>query len=153
MYIGLGIFLIVVGAILTFALNASVDAVNLGMIGWIWAEFLDPDGESSSSSSSSRRLMMTTTATERPFIPAMGKSWLLPLYDPLVWLLRLGPLRHALLREALGAQALHEVLEDDSDLFATSDEAPAQANRDLGKLLGRLPARQRCSASNAYEVA
>lgn len=35
MYIGLGIFLIVVGAILTFALNASVDAVNLGMIGWI----------------------------------------------------------------------------------------------------------------------
>ncbi len=35
MYIGLGIFLIVVGAILTFALNASVDAVNLGLIGWI----------------------------------------------------------------------------------------------------------------------
>ena len=35
MYIGLGIFLIVVGAILTFALNASVDAVNLEMIGWI----------------------------------------------------------------------------------------------------------------------
>ena len=35
MYIGLGIFLIVVGAILTFALNASVDAVNLGAIGWI----------------------------------------------------------------------------------------------------------------------
>lgn len=35
MYIGVGIFLIVVGAILTFALNASVDAVNLGMIGWI----------------------------------------------------------------------------------------------------------------------
>ena len=35
MYIGLGIFLIVVGAILAFALNASVDAVNLGVIGWI----------------------------------------------------------------------------------------------------------------------
>jgi hypothetical protein len=35
MYIGVGIFLIVVGAILTFALNASVDAVNLEMIGWI----------------------------------------------------------------------------------------------------------------------
>ena len=35
MYIRVGIFLIVVGAILTFALNASVDAVNLGMIGWI----------------------------------------------------------------------------------------------------------------------
>jgi len=35
MYIGVGIFLIVVGAILTFALNASTDVVNLGMIGWI----------------------------------------------------------------------------------------------------------------------
>ncbi|WP_270888770.1 DUF6458 family protein [Pedococcus sp. 5OH_020] len=35
MYIGVGIFLIVVGAILTFALNASVDAVNLAAIGWI----------------------------------------------------------------------------------------------------------------------
>lgn len=35
MYIGVGIFLIVVGAILTFALNASVDAINLDVIGWI----------------------------------------------------------------------------------------------------------------------
>jgi hypothetical protein len=35
MYIGVGIFLIVVGAILTFALNESVDAVNLAMVGWI----------------------------------------------------------------------------------------------------------------------
>jgi Domain of unknown function (DUF6458) len=35
MYIGVGIFLIVVGAILTFALHASLSAVNLGMIGWI----------------------------------------------------------------------------------------------------------------------
>ena len=35
MYIGLGIILIVIGAILAFALNASVDVVNLGMIGWI----------------------------------------------------------------------------------------------------------------------
>lgn len=35
MYIGVGTFLIVVGAILTFALNASTDVVNLGMIGWI----------------------------------------------------------------------------------------------------------------------
>ncbi len=33
MAIGSGIFLIVVGAILTFALNASV--VNLGAVGWI----------------------------------------------------------------------------------------------------------------------
>jgi hypothetical protein len=35
MYIGVGIFLIVVGAILTFALNASVGAVDLDMVGWI----------------------------------------------------------------------------------------------------------------------
>lgn len=35
MAIGSGIFLIVVGAILTFALNASVDAINLGVVGWI----------------------------------------------------------------------------------------------------------------------
>jgi hypothetical protein len=35
MYIGVGIFLIVVGAILTFALNASTDVVNLEVIGWI----------------------------------------------------------------------------------------------------------------------
>ncbi len=36
MYIGVGIFLIVVGAILTFAVDtSSVDAVNLEMIGWI----------------------------------------------------------------------------------------------------------------------
>ena len=35
MYIGVGIFLIVVGAILTFALNVSVGAVDLDVIGWI----------------------------------------------------------------------------------------------------------------------
>jgi hypothetical protein len=35
MYIGLGIFLIVVGAILTFALHASLGAVDLNAIGWI----------------------------------------------------------------------------------------------------------------------
>ncbi|MBM6401624.1 DUF6458 family protein [Phycicoccus sonneratiae] len=35
MYIGLGIFLLVVGAILTFAVGDSVDAVNLTMIGYI----------------------------------------------------------------------------------------------------------------------
>lgn len=36
MYIGVGIFLIVVGAILTFAVDtSSVSAVNLEMIGWI----------------------------------------------------------------------------------------------------------------------
>ncbi|MFJ4396754.1 sigma-70 family RNA polymerase sigma factor [Pseudomonas sp. NPDC089396] len=37
----------------------------------------------------------------------------------------------------------HESLEEDSDLFAASDEAPAEARRDLGKLLGQLPERQR----------
>jgi protein-S-isoprenylcysteine O-methyltransferase Ste14 len=35
MSIGLGIFLIVIGAILTFALNVSVDVVDLDLIGWI----------------------------------------------------------------------------------------------------------------------
>ena len=36
MALGTGIFLIVVGAILTFALNESVDAVNLELVGWIF---------------------------------------------------------------------------------------------------------------------
>lgn len=35
MAIGSGIFLIALGAILAFALNESVDAVNLVMVGWI----------------------------------------------------------------------------------------------------------------------
>jgi hypothetical protein len=35
MYIGLGIFLIVVGAILAFALHASLGAVDLTAVGWI----------------------------------------------------------------------------------------------------------------------
>lgn len=35
MAIGTGIFLIVVGAILTFALNTSVDVVDLEVVGWI----------------------------------------------------------------------------------------------------------------------
>ena len=35
MAIGSGIFLIAVGAILTFAVGDSVDAVDLGLIGWI----------------------------------------------------------------------------------------------------------------------
>ena len=35
MAIGGGIFLIVVGAILTFALNTTVEAVNLDAAGWI----------------------------------------------------------------------------------------------------------------------
>ncbi|MDF0729558.1 sigma-70 family RNA polymerase sigma factor [Pseudomonas entomophila] len=39
--------------------------------------------------------------------------------------------------------ALHDPLEDDSELFAAGDEAPSEASRDLGRLLERLPARQR----------
>lgn len=39
--------------------------------------------------------------------------------------------------------ARHEVLDDDSDLFACSDEEPSEARRDLGKLLAQLPERQR----------
>ncbi|WP_449433269.1 sigma-70 family RNA polymerase sigma factor [Pseudomonas putida] len=39
--------------------------------------------------------------------------------------------------------ALHDVLEDDCEVFAVSDEEPAQARRDLGKLLEQLPERQR----------
>ena len=35
MAIGLGIFLMVVGAVLTFAINATVEAVNLDAVGWI----------------------------------------------------------------------------------------------------------------------
>jgi FtsH-binding integral membrane protein len=35
MGIGLGIFLIVAGAILTFALNLTVAGLNLDVIGWI----------------------------------------------------------------------------------------------------------------------
>lgn len=38
--------------------------------------------------------------------------------------------------------ALHDPLEDDA-LFAMGDEEPRQASRDLGRLLERLPARQR----------
>ncbi|WP_297081938.1 DUF6458 family protein [uncultured Demequina sp.] len=35
MAIGTGIFLIAIGAILAFALNESVDAINLFLVGWI----------------------------------------------------------------------------------------------------------------------
>ncbi|MBY8871271.1 DUF6458 family protein [Micromonospora sp. PLK6-60] len=35
MGIGMSIFLIAVGAILTFALNASIGGVNLDVVGWI----------------------------------------------------------------------------------------------------------------------
>ncbi len=35
MAIGTGIFLLVVGAVLTFAVNVTVDVVNLEAVGWI----------------------------------------------------------------------------------------------------------------------
>lgn len=35
MYIGLGVFLMVVGAVLTFATSATVDWVDLDVVGWI----------------------------------------------------------------------------------------------------------------------
>ena len=35
MGLGVGIFLIAIGAILTFAINASTDAVDLDTVGWI----------------------------------------------------------------------------------------------------------------------
>jgi len=35
MGIGVGIFLIVVGAVLTFAVDATVEGLNLDMVGWI----------------------------------------------------------------------------------------------------------------------
>ncbi|WP_248920550.1 sigma-70 family RNA polymerase sigma factor [Pseudomonas entomophila] len=47
------------------------------------------------------------------------------------------------LRSHARHEARHDALEDDSELFAVSDEEPAQASRDLGKLLGQLPDRQR----------
>ena len=41
-------------------------------------------------------------------------------------------------------EALHEPLEDDDgELFAVEDDEPAQASRDLGKLLQQLPDKQR----------
>jgi len=41
-------------------------------------------------------------------------------------------------------EALHDPLEDDAgELFAVEDGEPAQASRDLGKLLQRLPDKQR----------
>ncbi len=35
MGLGVGLFLIAVGAILTFAINASVSGVNIDVVGWI----------------------------------------------------------------------------------------------------------------------
>lgn len=35
MLVGIGIFLVVIGAIITFAIDTAVDGINLQMLGWI----------------------------------------------------------------------------------------------------------------------
>jgi RNA polymerase sigma-70 factor (ECF subfamily) len=40
-------------------------------------------------------------------------------------------------------EALHDPLEDHDDLFAAPDDEPANARRDIGKLLAHLPDKQR----------
>ncbi|ODP34556.1 sigma-70 family RNA polymerase sigma factor [Pandoraea sp. ISTKB] len=41
--------------------------------------------------------------------------------------------------------ALHEPLDGDEDIFAYADDEPAEARRDIGTLLARLPDKQRLS--------
>jgi RNA polymerase sigma-70 factor (ECF subfamily) len=47
------------------------------------------------------------------------------------------------LRARSRREALHDPLDDESELFAESDVEPANAKRDLDKLLGHLPDKQR----------
>lgn len=44
--------------------------------------------------------MTAADAAERSYIPAMGKSWLLPLYDPMLWLLRADASKRPLIEQA-----------------------------------------------------
>ncbi len=48
-----------------------------------------------------------------------------------------------LLRRRAGREALNDPLDDELDVFASSDTEAADARRDIAKLLGRLPDRQR----------
>lgn len=48
-----------------------------------------------------------------------------------------------LLRRRAGREGLNDPLDDDLAVFAVSDHDAADARRDLGKLLGQLPDRQR----------
>ena len=48
-----------------------------------------------------------------------------------------------LLRRRSGREAMHEPLEDELAVFASSDADAADAQRDVAKLLARLPDRQR----------
>jgi hypothetical protein len=43
---------------------------------------------------------MASAETARHFLPAMGRDWLLPLYDPLTTLLGLSRIRRTLLEQA-----------------------------------------------------
>lgn len=42
-------------------------------------------------------------------------------------------------------ESLHEPLDDDMNIFSEPDDAPAEARRDIGKLLENLPDKQRLS--------
>jgi ubiquinone/menaquinone biosynthesis C-methylase UbiE len=53
---------------------------------------------------------MTHTATDRTFVPAMGRDWLLPLYDPLTTVLGLGRIRQFLIAGA-ALESGHRVLD------------------------------------------
>jgi len=48
-----------------------------------------------------------------------------------------------LLRRRASSDALTEPLDDEMDFLSSTDSAAAEAKRDLGKLLGQLPDRQR----------
>jgi len=48
-----------------------------------------------------------------------------------------------LLRRRAGREALHEPFDDEAALFATSADQSQDAKRDVARLLGRLPERQR----------
>jgi ubiquinone/menaquinone biosynthesis C-methylase UbiE len=53
---------------------------------------------------------MTMTNAERPFLPAAGRDWFLPLYDPLTKLLGVDTARRTLLDQA-GLQSQYRVLD------------------------------------------
>lgn len=48
-----------------------------------------------------------------------------------------------LLRQRQGREALHDPLEDESDVLAASDSQAADARRDIAKLIEQLPVQQR----------
>ncbi|MFI5837894.1 DUF6458 family protein [Micromonospora sp. NPDC051300] len=66
MGIGTSIFLIAVGAILTFALNASVGGVDLDVVGWILMAAGVLGLVMTTLVWGRRRQVVTTTATEQP---------------------------------------------------------------------------------------